>query len=356
MNIHIFPKEKFTVGYINFINKNFSRDEHLFFLHGSNDSYKESDLEFSDNVKDIAENKYLFLTKLNTGKKILMHSLIIPKKLLVFFAVQQRLLNKITWIVWGADLYYYRELKHNYKEKIFEYFRKKFIKNVDNMATLVREDYDLAVKWYKTKAKYFYAAYMKDEKTIKYLEKVKSLNNDSIKKDYISILVGNSATETNNHMEVFKVLEKYKGENIKIFCPLSYGDFKYAEQIIKYGKLVFGKKFIPLTNFMNPNEYIDLLNSIDIGIFNNNRQQALGNIFSLGYLGKKLYIRADTSMWTEINDSLKLRVFKIEHLKEENFQSFIYMNNHDRQINYKNLKPRYDAQNIKSIWQNIFDS
>ncbi|MDU1509624.1 MAG: TDP-N-acetylfucosamine:lipid II N-acetylfucosaminyltransferase [Clostridium butyricum] len=355
MNIHIFPREKFTVAYINFINKNFCRDKHLFFLHGSNDSYKESDLEFSDNVKDIDENMYLFLVRLNRSKKILIHSLIIPKKLLVFLAVQKRLLNKMIWIVWGADLYYYREIKHNYKEKLLEYFRRKFIKNVDSMATLVREDYDLAIKWYKTNAKYFYAAYMDNEKTIQYLKNIRGLNDD-ITKDYISILIGNSATETNNHIEVFKLLEKYKKEKIKIVCPLSYGDLKYAEQIIDCGKNIFDDKFIPLTSFMDSNEYMDLLNSVDIGIFNNNRQQALGNIFSLGYLGKKVYIRDDTSMWNELNSFLKLRISKISKLKEEDFKSFIYISDHDKQVNYMNLKHRYDTESIRITWENIFNS
>ena len=36
--------------------------------------------------------------------------------------------------------------------------------------------------------------------------------------------------------------------------------------------------------------YISFLGSIDIGIFNNNRQQGMGNITNLLYLGKKVYL------------------------------------------------------------------
>ena len=50
----------------------------------------------------------------------------------------------------------------------------------------------------------------------------------------IIIQVGNSATNTNNHIDVLKTLEKYKCENIKIFLPLAYGEQEYAEEVIAY--------------------------------------------------------------------------------------------------------------------------
>lgn len=354
MIIHIFPREKFTVAYINFINKNFNKGDHLFFLYGFNDTYKQEDLICNTNVNDIKKNASLFLVKLYMCDKIILHSLFIPNELLVFLSFQKYLLKKINWIIWGGDLYSYINKKNKIKCKVKDLVKARVIKNLNAISTLVKEDYDLAIKWYKTNAKYFYAAYMDNEKTIQYLKKIRCLNNT--KKDYISILVGNSATETNNHIEVFKLLEKYKKQDIKIFCPLSYGNPKYAEQVIEYGKNIFDDKFIPLTSFMDSNEYMDLLNSIDIGIFNNNRQQALGNIFSLGYLGKKLYIRDDTSMWNELNGFLKLKLFKISELKEEDFDSFIYLSNQDKQINYMNLRHRYDTESIRITWENIFNS
>ncbi|MEW9925925.1 TDP-N-acetylfucosamine:lipid II N-acetylfucosaminyltransferase [Clostridium butyricum] len=355
MILHIFPEEKFTIAYINFINENFKIENHQFFLYGNNDIYNENDLNCKNNVKYINENKSVFLKHMYKSDKIILHSLSVPNKLLIFLSFQPKILKKSIWVVWGGDLYSYRDSKNNLRRKLKEQVRDNIIKNIGSIATLVKQDYDLAVKWYKTNAKYLYAAYMDNEKTIQYLETIRCLN-DNIKKDYISILVGNSATETNNHIEVFKLLEKYKKQNIKIFCPLSYGNLKYAEQVIEYGKNIFDDKFIPLTSFMDSNEYMDLLNSIDIGIFNNNRQQALGNIFSLGYLGKKLYIRDDTSMWNELNDFLKLKLSKISELKEEDFDSFIYISKHDKQINYTNLRHRYDTESIRITWENIFNS
>lgn len=352
MYIHIFPKEKFTVAYINFINENFNKKDHVFFLHGSNDTYKKNDLNYEENVKDIESNKFIFLKHLYVSKKILIHSLFISRKLLVFLALQQKLLNKMTWIVWGGDLYFYRETKNNFKEKLIEYFRGKFIKNVGSIATLVREDYDLAVKWYKTKAKYFYAIYTKEEKTMNHMKYIR--DKSSVKNEFISILVGNSATQTNMHEEIFDILKKYKDENIKIFCPLSYGDLNYAGKVSEKGKKIFGDKFIPLNNFMGGIEYIDFLNSIDIGVFNNNRQQGLGNICSLIYLGKKVYLRDKTSMWNELNDFLQLKIFSIEQLRKEDFDSFTNLSDTDLKCNFEHIREIYDEEKIKLLWGKIF--
>jgi len=354
MILHIFPREKFTVAYINFINENFNKEDHLFFLYGSNNAYKDNYLNCNHNVKDMKKNLYIFLKNIYTCEKIILHSLFISNKLLLFLSMQQWLLKKSNWIVWGADLYSYRNEKIKFRSKLKEFIRKIFIKNVNVIATLVKEDYDLAIKWYNTKANYFRGIYMDDTETIKYLEKIRNASKN--KKEYISIQIGNSATETNNHIEILEILKKYKDEDIKICCPLSYGDLKYAEQIIEFGKGIFGDKFIPITEFLDINEYMDLLNNIDIGIFNNDRQQALGNIFSLSYLGKKIYLRDSTSMWNEISNSLKLRVFTINKLKEEEFDSFTYINDKDKQINYERLKPRYDNESIRIIWENIFNN
>ncbi|NFA42791.1 4-alpha-L-fucosyltransferase [Clostridium botulinum] len=351
MILHIFPREKFTVAFINFINKNFDKEKHLFFLYGVNKGFEGNNLEYELNVKDVNKDKGMFLKAIYNTNKIIMHSLFISNKLLLFLSMQQWLLKKCNWIVWGEDLYSYRKEKIRFRDKLNEFIRRIFIKNISVIATLVKEDYDLAIKWYDTKAKYYRAIYM-DTETIEYLEGIKNSNKKN--KEYVNIQIGNSATLTNNHIEVLELLKKYKQENIKIYCPLSYGDTDYAEKVIEYGKRIFEDKFIPLTKFLGIHEYMDLLNNIDVGIFNNDRQQALGNIFSLIYLGKKVYIRDDTSMWNEINTSLNLQLSTINQLKKENFNSFIHIDETDKQLNYERLKPRYDNESIRLIWEEIF--
>ena len=58
-------------------------------------------------------------------------------------------------------------------------------------------------------------------------------NNTKVKK----VLVGNSATQTNFHFEIF---DKLRGiNNIEVYVPLSYGDKNYAEKLFPMAKMFF---------------------------------------------------------------------------------------------------------------------
>ncbi|WP_083234102.1 TDP-N-acetylfucosamine:lipid II N-acetylfucosaminyltransferase [Candidatus Marithrix sp. Canyon 246] len=75
-----------------------------------------------------------------------------------------------------------------------------------------------------------------------------------------------------------------------MFVPLSYGDPKgvYIKEVISTGTKIFGDKFIPMTEFMDFDKYLNFLGSINITIFNHNRQQAMGNTITLLGFGKKV--------------------------------------------------------------------
>jgi dTDP-N-acetylfucosamine:lipid II N-acetylfucosaminyltransferase len=106
-----------------------------------------------------------------------------------------------------------------------------------------------------------------------------------------NILIGNSADPSNNHLEVFKKIASFNFGDRKIFVPLSYGGNKeYIEYIVTKGKELFGDNFVPLLDFMTLKEYNTILSSCGFMIFNHIRQQGVGNIVSLGYMGAKLFL------------------------------------------------------------------
>lgn len=113
----------------------------------------------------------------------------------------------------------------------------------------------------------------------------------------LKILLGNSAARENDHIKILKRLSHLKNENIQIFCPLSYGDDKNAEKVKAAGKRIWGDKFIPLMDYMPKSEYYDMLHSIDVAIYNNNRPQGTCNIEEMLRQGKKVYLRKTTPMW-----------------------------------------------------------
>lgn len=113
----------------------------------------------------------------------------------------------------------------------------------------------------------------------------------------LRIILGNSSSRENKHIQILKRLSHLKNENIQIICPLSYPDNENAQKVKRYGEAVWGDKFVPLMDFIPKDEYFKMLQEVDVAIYNNNRQQAIGNIEEMLRQGKKVYLRKTTPMW-----------------------------------------------------------
>jgi uncharacterized membrane protein len=104
----------------------------------------------------------------------------------------------------------------------------------------------------------------------------------------------------NNHLDVFHILKLKKSiENIKLVVPLSYGNnIKYKKEIIKKGTKYFKESFVPLLDFMPRAEYLELLSNCSTAIFYHYRQQAMGNIIALLYMGVRVYLSTNNPVYT----------------------------------------------------------
>lgn len=140
----------------------------------------------------------------------------------------------------------------------------------------------------------------------------KQLYNTSLK-----ILVGNSATYSNNHLEIFDIL-KQKVDDFTIVCPLNYGDMNYAQKIEAKGNELFKTKFKPLIDFLPLEQYNELQAQCSIVIMNHYRQQAAGNIIAALLLGSRVFMSKHSPLYNHFK-SLGLNIFTVEQdLVKEN--------------------------------------
>jgi hypothetical protein len=105
-----------------------------------------------------------------------------------------------------------------------------------------------------------------------------------------NILLGNSATPENNHLEAMRLIADAAGHDRKIICPLSYGIPAYASMISSEGKQLFGDRFMPLLDFMATAPYLEMLRSCSVAAMNHLRQQAMGNIIMMLWLGARVFL------------------------------------------------------------------
>lgn len=346
--LHLISLEKFTESYIELVNTNYDEKEHCFLVWpNANNQYTLNVV--NKNVQII--NKKLadihrIMQKIKYSEKIILHGF--PSyHLLIYFFARSSFLKKVYWVVWGGDLYQYYKRNSSAKLRLEELIRKKIIRCANGIITHVKGDYDLAVKWYNTRATYFYS-FMYTSNSFKDYHLGKKNNSDG---KYI-IQVGNSADPSNNHIEVFKRLMKYKDEHIEIICPLSYGDKAYTQKIIIYGTEIFGDKFVPIIDFIPFDKYLKILAKVDIAIFNHRRQQALGNIITLLGLGKKVYIREEITSWQFCIDH-GLKVFNVN---DDYKDIFVEIDRTTKKRNINNVKKYFSAEKLIEDWGRIFNA
>lgn len=307
MNLHIASSNKFTLPFFKFIKENNIGEENIIISRGGTDW--PSDLGFQCSNHSFFSFVFNLIKLGREADKIIIHGLFDPRIVVALF-FQPWLLKKCYWMIFGADLYAYNLNRNSLKGSVKEFFRAKVIKNIGFLITSIQGDYNNAVKWYNATGihlpYYAYPASLFSDVEIK----ADQTN------EVVRILLGNSADPTNYHEEVLSKVAAFKNKNIIVYCPLSYGEKSYAEDVIKLGRELLGEKFVPIVDFIEPQQYTEFLTTIDIAIFNHNRQQALSTTRVLLGYGIKVYLRTDTSSYKALTD-LGLKVFDVSNITLE---------------------------------------
>lgn len=248
---------------------------------------------------------------------------------MVDFTIKLHNTDNLVWIVWGADFYnlllkfrgyelysdpsivkqktfsglfsYYKKLKALYHFKR----REKAIMKIPYIC-IGEKTYDELLEYYPQlkhvkRRDFFY--YPVDDMVSQDLMNNVSLGNN--------IFVGNSASYTNNHFNVFRKLEKYNLGDRKVYVPLSYGSAK--DIILKEGYKLLKEKFHPITEFLSLEEYNKLMLSAGIFIYGNYRSEAFGNIVVALYIGAVVVLDSRNALYKELKDK-GFTLFSLENL------------------------------------------
>lgn len=343
--------DKFNSEYINFINQNFNPNDHLFIFVADVVGELFPIPQLPNVIKLFCSRRrfyrYLLLAYYCIqADKIILHGLFVDY-IIRFLYINRYLLKKCYWVIWGGDLYDDLQLDiiKTRKQVQFTELKKLVISKMNSFITYLKEDYNLAKEYYSSKAEY--------KECIMYLSNLFNAKAEYNKKnDTLVILVGNSATDTNNHYEVFNKILAENLDNYKILCPLNYGDKNYAAKVVELGTKLFGDKFEPLLDFIPLEQYTKLLSTVDVAIFNHNRQQGMGNIINLLGMGKLIYIRNDITTWNLL-EHLNLKVYATN--KNLMIRHTIKNNNYS-ETNKVLIKNYFNKNTLYSQWENIFDT
>lgn len=270
----------------------------------------------------MSEKYQMALNKYENSDAVIFHNLIKRYKWNILKHIPQK--TKKVWIAWGADIYgsgklaesFYRPLTQKHARRIRKtnstlkgplrdiLFNlgslaplnwrislgindniQNYFKYIDYISPVIYEDYELLKKLYpKTKFKYLPFRYNVANSLFSNINQPITSGKN--------IIIGNSASPVNNHLDAFELLKNIKlGNDQKIIVPLSYGGDKvYIASILKKGQDYFNDHFYPISDFLPKEEYNHILQSVGFGFFNSLRQLAMGNIYTLLFMGAKIFI------------------------------------------------------------------
>lgn len=221
------------------------------------------------------------------------------------------------------------------------------LEKINLFCPVLKNEYEQLENYLGSLPEYFCWNYISEES-----EKIIASNHFSSNR---SVIVGNSADPSNNHIDVLNNIKNiHFGEQVKIITPLSYGNNKYANEVERSFTAVFGNSYRSLRSFMNLQEYCDVLATANTCIMAHKRQQAMGNIAMMLRLGYRIFMNKQSPAYSFFTEH-DIQVFPLEviEIMKENITEPL-----DRMIQQRNAEIMFDmfsAEKNKERTKNMID-
>ena len=216
--------------------------------------------------------------------------------------------KKITWVVWGHDLYrkpakpkrnWRSVLKYLYssmqqKSIFFSGYRKKLAAKVSLFQRIaIGFPYDEVYirKKFGATVPVVYGPYFSRDTDRAHADALRELHSKQTHEG-TNILIGHCGAKFIQHEKYLRKLAKYRNHPIHLFLIMSYlASPERIEKVEKLAGSLFSKdQYTIITELMPRNEYYEFLAKMDLAIFPFLHQAALGNTKRLAYMGVKLYL------------------------------------------------------------------
>lgn len=316
------PSTRMLKNYTTMLQKYFNIKDHYFLCRVQSNG-GDGFTVLTKNVKnfnDLGKGKirkfFALRSELAQAQTIIIHGFMFPLPWLLFLFFHKKFLNKAIWIIWGVDIYnYHREKGNSFVNKIINYMEDEVRKAVKTPVIIFPTDYSVYKKIFGEDDKPLMCAPLGTPDSVfdewdALIEKRQGIYDKFFDGDRNSpdreksIQVGHNAFPFNKHGEILNLLERFKHEKLKITLPLSYGN-DYGDTSETYVKNIQGlirnlsmtDICRVLTKLMPKSQYFEFLGAVDVAILNANRQNALGNILPLLYMGKKIYLSKDNPLY-----------------------------------------------------------
>lgn len=278
---------------------------------------------------------------------------------------------EVIWDVYGYDLYnqFLETLGYNiFYKKNYEYshyfLKRKFPSICKWTSSLFKEDVysDKSIKEYfnyiTNRVSSLLVRCETDalclnlfiKKSIAYTLHIHSIMNENSKAAFNNgdnILVGNSASLSNNHLYALSYLNKLTINKGIVYVPLSYGGFtEYKNDIEQKYVSAFGDERVSILKQRLPrDEYFNIIHSCSVMIMSAWRQESLGNIMEGLRNGVKVFLSRKSPVYFTLKEK-GFKVFALEDIKEGSLSP---LSLEDKVYNYQKCVERYSEKNYNLV-------
>lgn len=378
-NLHLMFDHFYCKHFIEVINKTCNNNIFIVFCWHEDAKYITKDISGNVIMIRIEEPYYYSIlptiqSYIDKSKQVFIHYL---HDLTCWLLYHCRVNIPISWIVWGADLYsyisesLYDETTEQFltdtgckphmgskpdNDKIVDMiYRKSIIRRLDNILTWNKGDYNKIIENYITAAeqRYFIYNIPVDFTILDSIDNRKQAQLEFKHKYRYVLLLGNSGDPTNNHIKILNILSSIERDDFCVVAPLSYGNEVYIKNLVKEGERILGSRFIPLTDFLEPERYAEVLSQVDAVLMNHNRQQGVGNMLALLYLGKKIYMNTNVTTYF-VFSNMGIKLFDIKDIGKSSLEEIVSMDNKIADANRKLVSDAFSNNMGDSFFKEYF--
>jgi len=340
-NVHLLYDSPYCEQFIQFVARHFDIKAHVFVIVTNKDQQLQmitKDSLMLEQVRRISieENLDQLVQFTKSARCLFIHYLF---DYICELICKLDLKSNLNWILWGGDLYNYIDYKMydaltldilrkigfnagmpSDKGNITYYYRKAAIRKITSILTTNDGDYQYTKQNFITAANRidFFYSNLVDLENIPQAPPL-----ETTKKKPMTLLLGNSAAPSNQHLEMISMLKHISNQDISVIVPLSYGGpWEYIEYVKRYAEKALGNKLNLLIDYMEPKAYFKIMDEVDIALFHHYRQQAAGNILQLIYMGKKVYMNPYSTLYNQFIN-MGLSIYDITSIPKLSYESFV---------------------------------
>lgn len=320
--------------------------EHLFLLAGEK-NIRELGSRYP-NIERTELTRDAFLKAAERGEHLILHSLFLS-----FHDIRHipgRIFERITWCVWGHDLYGFPKPGNLIERWKFRRAIRK-IRKIEAVAIGFKYD-EIEIRRIfgnrlPIRSALYSSGYYKED-----IDRIVASVPTEPKEERLDIMIGHCAFPDFHHCRHLDNLARFRDKNIRIHLFLSYGQEHYRDEVIAHARRLFADEQLVIeTDMLSWADYIARLAKIDIAILDFERQAAFGNIILLAYLRRKMYL-SPTGIMARALRSEGIPVYDCNRIGEISFEDFgCPVPSYPLE---QFVEPLLDKQHIIDQWKRLF--